>query len=130
MNKIITTERGWPGHFIGASECLFRRNTLVQYGEKFIVVSTVGNYRRVGQGKVDAIGYDRYYETMAFRSDESDETYHDINVSEQVYPPEDIKWAINKKEINTHEKEIDNLANKMHEDYVLAISKMLRKGEL
>ena len=130
--KIKRTERGWAGHFILADECSFRRNTLLQYGSKYIVISTVGGCRpRQGEnvGEMRDIGVDRYYETMAFRSDASDKIYHDANVSEDVYAS-NSKWAINKKELDENGSEIDNIANKMHENYVDAIEKMLIDGSL
>lgn len=128
MTQIKKTERGWAGHFIGSPNCAFRRNTLVQYGRKHVVVSTVGCYRPYGEGKPVSIGYDRYYETYAFYSDPADKVYHDIQVDQQVYAPNNVKWSISEKEMKS--KEIDNIANKMHEDYVTAIEKMLINGEL
>ena len=103
---------------------MFRRNTLLQYGKKYVVVSTVGNMMM--DGKADSIGAgNRMYETMAFLSDPSDVLYHDINVSEQVYAPEGTKWSID------HLKhETDAEANEMHEDYVAAIEKMLINKEI
>ncbi len=131
--KVKRTERGWPGHFICATDCLFRRNTLLQYGKKYVVISTVGCMRRKDSqgnyGKPDSIGADRYYETMAFLSDSGDSIYHDIDVSNEIYVP-DVRWAISGKELKEKESEIDNVANKMHEDYVSSVEKMLLNGEI
>ncbi len=58
------TERGWAGHYFCADRCRFRRNTLLEYGNQAIVVSTVGNL--VIDGKLETIGSERYAETLAF----------------------------------------------------------------
>jgi len=43
QNKIIKRyERGWAGHFICSYLCHFRRNTLLEFGNVRIVISTVG----------------------------------------------------------------------------------------
>ena len=67
--KVKRTERGWAGHFCCSQSCLFRRNTLIEYKDKKWVISTVGNFRppnsRYERG-AETIGFERYYETMAF----------------------------------------------------------------
>ena len=66
--KVKITERGWAGHFIDSANCRFRRNTLVEYGEKRIVVSTVGLYVPENASKFEEIGHGRFFETMAFEA--------------------------------------------------------------
>ena len=67
-NNVIRAERGWAGHFICAKDCLFRRNTLLQYKDTKIVVSTVGAMLspwkkgdKFYDGPFDTVGYNRYY---------------------------------------------------------------------
>ncbi len=67
MIAIKRTERGWAGHFICGDRCRFRRNTLLEFGDVRIIVSTVG--AMYVDGKLDSIGVDRYYETMAFHAE-------------------------------------------------------------
>lgn len=119
MPRAKRTERGWPGHFIGARECIFRRNTLVTYEDKSIVVSTVGNM--MFKGRIHPTGASCYYETMAFHSDPNDDQYHDADVSRQV--DFDSSWAI-------YEKEKDNEANDMHDKVVREIMRKLERGEI
>nr|DAN28986.1 MAG TPA: hypothetical protein [Caudoviricetes sp.] len=89
--KVKRTERGWCGHFIGSTDCLYHRNTLLKYGEQKVVVSTVGRYMPIAQrqeywkhGKVafDTVGHNRYFETMAFLADDSQ--YHDVDVTKRI----------------------------------------------
>lgn len=117
MNKIKITERGWPGHFIGAAKCLFRRNTLIEYKSVKIVVSTVGLYLDDQLQPIE-IGYKRYYETMAFYSDPNDHKYHDANITN---PYEfNSEWTL--------EEVDDNKANQMHEKVVKEIKNKLIKN--
>jgi hypothetical protein len=64
LTEVIRTERGWAGHFCAASNCRYRRNTLLELGEVKVIVSSVGCY--VYDGSIQKIGHNRYYETMVF----------------------------------------------------------------
>lgn len=120
VTKVMTenirrTERGWPGHFILADRCKFRRNTLLECGYTKIVVSTVGNPIEEG---VFLFDYD--YETMAFHAELRD-GYLEANPSRQVNlsSPCRMKW------INIQS---DAKANLMHEQAVDEISAKLLEG--
>lgn len=96
-DKVKRTERGWAGHFICAENCQFRRNTLLEYGKKKWIISTVGRYLTTDYTtkklKFDAIGAgNRYYETMAFVGVEDADGYIDANTSEPIDYESD--WAI------------------------------------
>ena len=114
--KVKNTERGWAGHFCGARECLFRRNTLIENKKTKIVISTVGNYISPRTNMIEKIGCDRYYETMAFEAKLVNGKYWDADVSKEVYICS--KWAINKTDM-------DNEANEMHEKIVNEIQKRM-----
>ena len=115
------TERGWAGHFCCAEMCRFRRNTLLEYNGKAVVVSTVGAMHN-NKGELEEIGWGRHYETMAFYADDSE--YKDANMSEEICfdSPWSLKWH--------KEGYIDNEANAMHEKVVEELSEKLLKGEL
>ena len=115
---VIRQERGWAGHFICANRCRFRRNTLLTYKDIRIVVSTVGLMEC--DGKIETIGHNRHFETMAFHADKNDKRYFDADVSKQVYF--DSEWAI-------AEPNADDRANEMHEAVVLEITNKLLAGE-
>lgn len=114
--RVKITERGWAGHYICADRCRFRRNTLVEYGEKKWVVSTVGNL--IIDGKLEQVGLDRYYETMAFEAEINGE-YIDADVEKQIFFENDWGlWADTEKEFCQKYPFADNDANDMHEKIV------------
>lgn len=117
--EIKITERGWAGHFCGAFACKFRRNTLIEYGDERIVVSTVGSYWY--RNKVEVLGSDRYYETMAFPA-----------IKEGVYWEADIKageLSFNSRwGIDFINEKTDALANDMHENVVSEFINVLKEG--
>lgn len=126
MQKVKRTERGWGGHYILCDRCLFRRNTLLEYNDLKIVVSTVGLMRNIHnenpktiEEKFDTVGCNRYYETMAFHA--GNDEYLDADVSRQLNF--ESKWCINKIDAELE-------ANDMHETVVEEISQKMAKGEL
>ena len=134
LNEVKITERGWAGHFICADKCKFRRNTLLEYGDKKWIVSTVGAmpqseiFRKIpefcSKNGFETIGLDRYYETMAFEAQDctengSDCVYLDANVSEQI--DFDSNWAIDHIDFGT-----DQEANDMHDAVVMELVEKIK----
>ena len=127
---VYTEERGWPGHFCGAKDCRYKRNTLVRspsrFADKAIVVSTVGDYRpneQKGVNTPEMIGLNRYYETMAFMSDMND-PYLDADIRKEI--SFDSNWCLDSWE----DDDIDLQADAMHNAVVKEISEKLERGEL
>jgi hypothetical protein len=119
MSEVTRTERGWAGHFIGARECLFRRNTLLECGNKRIVVSTVGSYMPPSAKRPDTIGYQRYYETMAFPAYFEDPYWEaDTSAGELSF---DSPWSIDHIDGKS-----DSEANAMHEAVVEEFTAKMR----
>lgn len=118
--KVKRTERGWAGHFIGASSCLFRRNTLLECGDERIVVSTVGAYKY--GNKVEQIGYNRYYETMAFEA-RFDGNYWEADVTKEItFESERGIYGTTFSELPD---DVDNKADQMHETVVEELMKSM-----
>jgi hypothetical protein len=116
---VVRIERGWAGHFICSNKCRFRRNTLLVFNDLKIVISTVGLME--SNGKIETIGHNRYFETMAFHSDTKDTRYDDADVSKQVNF--NSEWAI-------ADKDADDKANEMHEAVVVEITNRLLLGDV
>lgn len=117
--KVKRTERGWAGHFCGSSNCLYHRNTLLEYGDKKVVVSTVGRWFLKdcdGKRKFETVGLDRYFETMAFIAYESEPKYWDADVTQKVRF--DSNWSL-------PQPDMENEADEMHEAVVAEITKDL-----
>ena len=121
------TERGWAGHFCGATDCLFRRNTLLECRRKRVVVSTVGQYHPKDMSRLEQIGFNRYYETMAFKAKKSG-PYWDADVSKEIEFTSE--WQINASNPEELPEDVDNLANDMHEQVVKEITELLEKGAI
>ncbi len=126
--KVKRTERGWPGHFICADRCMFRRNTLLEYKDKKWVISTVGRYISSSSNKIDTVGANRWYETMVFEAKLSGE-YWDADVSKQIYPEQDWRiWGKSWDEVNDKYNPVDNAANDMHERIIDEMTKRIVDG--
>jgi hypothetical protein len=109
MRKVKRTERGWAGHFICADRCRFRRNTLLECGDRRVVVSTVGLfYPNHNTREPEQIGYERHFETMAFVAT-FDGRYWDADVQQQINFRS--PWSIGLPDM-------DDTANDMHEAVV------------
>ena len=116
IDGVKVTERGWAGHLIFADACKFKRNTLLEYKDKKLIVSTVGamNANKYSLEKSEnsftTIGLDRYYETMAFEAQKNG-IYWDANIEAQI--SFDSNWALNECDFNS-----DQEANEMHDRVV------------
>lgn len=126
MKTLKKTERGWAGHFIASQSCGFRRNTLLEYGNKKWIVSTVGNYRpNLNLNKTtdkdnieNQIGVNRFYETMAFEAQKKG-SYFEIRTEKEI--PFKSNWALDELEVET-----DLKADAMHEKVVAELSKKIQ----
>jgi hypothetical protein len=122
MSIAKRTERGWAGHYIQAKNCLFRRNTLVEYDNKRIVVSTVGARYNQKEDKYEPINLadNRLYETMTFEAELVGETYFDADVTKQIKL--DSPWVI----CGELSFDSDYYANLMHEKVVEEIMNKIK----
>lgn len=122
--QVKRTERGWAGHFICSEYCQFRRNTLLEYGDRKWVVSTVGRMVVTNplskKREFDTIGHNRYYETMAFEAMEVENGYIDADVSNGIDFESD--WAIPDIAPDSEQR-----ANDMHEAVVEELSLKIRE---
>lgn len=138
MEEIKRTERGWAGHYICSRDCLFRRNTLLEYGNKKWIVSTVGcqicrhdlsPYYKIGD--IMSIGANRWYETMAFES--SYDEYDDPDVLSKEIKFES-KWCICgntwKEVMRKYNDTPDLAANEMHEKVVNELMEKIKNGNV
>jgi len=121
MKKVKRTERGWAAHLCVANQCRFKRNTLLEYGKKKIVVSTIGKWYPRGQETAEQIGCDSYFETMAFKAI-YEKPYWEADVTKQISFDSDC-------ELNECEHDSDLKANDIHEKVVNEITTKLESGE-
>lgn len=118
--KVDRLERGWPGHFIGADRCIFRRNTLLTCGDIRVIVSSIGDMIDPITNEIVMIGHNRYYETVVFNAHWTGK-YWDIDVNVQLYF--DSPWSVD-------DPEGDDIANDYHEGVVSEMTQKLLNGEI
>lgn len=127
FNQLKRTERGWAGHFICAESCLFRRNTLLEYGDKKWVISTVGRMITTNPTTMDreftTIGVGRYYETMAFVGVKDELGYVDADVQRTI--DFESSWAIHDIKSDSEQR-----ANDMHEKVVSELIERIMKDKV
>jgi hypothetical protein len=121
--KVKVTYLGWPGHYCASRYCVFHLNTLIEYGEKRFVVSTVGNQweQKGDMFRTIPIGCSHYYETMAFPAVLRDR-YWEAETSSS------IKLS-GVATTNAHDYHSDIKAQAMHEAIVQEIIGRLLQGE-
>jgi hypothetical protein len=106
INRVLITERGWPGHFILGSRCVWHRNTLLEHkvwGSRTkdvfdewrrVVVSSVGRcYIDKESDTPMILGIDgRVMETMVFLA-EMQPPFWEANTSRQQSKPDGMEWC-------------------------------------
>jgi hypothetical protein len=122
--KATITERGWIAYYICADRCRFRRNTLIEYGKRRVVVGSIGMlYVKFNDKEPDTVGDGRYYETAAFHA-KRDGCYWDININRPIYNYKSPNRISTWKSLDA-----DQQANNMHEVVVREITAKLKRGE-
>ncbi len=138
MTQVKITERGWAGHYICSADCRFRRNTLLEYNDKKWIVSTVGcqvarneilHYCK--KGDIISIGYQRWYETMAFEAVDNN-GYLDADVTKEIEFTSDWGiWGENWTDVLEKYNNLPDLAaNEMHEKVVEELKEMIKNGNV
>lgn len=129
MNEVKRTERGWAGHLCVSAYCRYHRNTLLEFEDKKIVVSTVGHYVN-SEGKIDSIGFERWYETMCFEGmEENGYIEADIHKGISINQEWGI-WGSTWQEVLDLFPLVDNQADKMHESIVAEMAEKIQKGDI
>ena len=134
IDGVKITERGLARHFICADRCKFRRNTLLEYKDKKWIISTVGAMPQseitkkypefCSKNGFETIGFNRYYETMAFEAEpvknkDGITIYYDADVEKQIYFDSDLA-------ISDCNFETDKQANEMHDKVVEELIKKIK----
>lgn len=120
-NEIKTTERGWVVRTYSQSGLRFSRNTLVEFYNLKVIVSTVGRLCLLGLNEPIPLPEGGYYNTKAFIPKESSKYDHNIDINKEI--------VIGcKNAIDHFDEDTDNEANEMHENAVKWVCEQLKKG--
>lgn len=119
--RLKITERGWPAYYIRSESCPFHRNTLIEYADLKWVVSTVWRQRPLDDpDDWIKIGYNRYYETMAFKAKQNG-IYWEADTSNPT--DFDSEWVI-----HDCAEDSELRANEMHDRVVAELSEKIKKA--
>lgn len=116
--EVKITWRGWSGHSICAYRCLFRLNTLLEYKNIKIVVSTIGlkmDASYPNKISFEEIGCGRHFETMAFHAEKKGK-FWDADILREVDfdSKQSYKDTDNELEANEgHYKVIEEIKEKL-----------------
>ena len=124
MTEVKVTERGWAGHFEDADRCAYHRNTLVEYDDRKIVVSTVGRYQV--RGRIVEIDYERWFDTKVCVAVQTAK-YLEPDMKKEIHLDCDTAmYADNFSDLlKEHPEGIDNAADRMHEEAVKEVVKKI-----
>lgn len=118
MEDIKITERGWCGYLKGYADCLFRRNTLIEYRDKKVVVATLGNYIDWLNEEVSPVKDSMWYVTIAGYATKN-EGYWDMDPQRRIKINGRHYITGTFDELLATYECIDETANDMHEAIVV-----------
>lgn len=141
--NITVKERGWAGHYICGSRCIYHRNTLISYNDKKIVVSTIGKYRPVltnpdccfhlingfeslGGGQVEG---NRYYET-AIAYAKFTRGYWEYSPDDEIYDDLLVKYQDKISRIDPGFIDSDEYADEYHDKIIQTVIDFLKENKL
>ena len=113
-NDVTTVlERGWPGHHRLSRFCLFNRNTLIECGERRVIVSSVGEHLVGFNNPPKELPDGGFFETKAFEADWHGTSW-ECDTERPIQLPNDRDWRV-------HDWQQHAEVNQMHEDAVRLI---------
>lgn len=142
-DNITVTERGWAGHFICGSRCIYHRNTLISYNDKKIIVSTIGRYKpalpdpeyclhliagfeSLGGGGVEG---NRYYETeIGFA--EFNSGYWEYSPDKEIYHDLLMEYQCKISRLDPSFFDSDRFADEYHDKTVQTVIDLLKENKL